>query len=232
MDIDENWNPVWAWNAANYLDINRHPFLFPDWTHGNAVVYSSSDGNLIYSARHQNWVMKIDYSNGTGTGSVLWRLGYQGDFTLAQGSDPSLWFYAQHFPSIISQSGQQTDLAIWDNGNDRVLDSSGNVCTTNCYSRGTHFQLDESTRVANLVWNDSPALFGIWGGSINQLENGNVEFDINGLALSPSGGVSMVEEVTQTPLPQVVWQMDFDAPSTAYRAYRVPSLYPGVSWAY
>jgi hypothetical protein len=177
--------------------------------------------------------MKLDYNNGNGTGAVLWRLGYQGDFTLAQGSDPSLWFYAQHFPSLITQNGQTTDLAIWDNGDARVLDTSGTVCVTNCYSRATHFQLDESTRVANLVWTDTLSLFSIWGGSINQLTNGNVEYDVNGLAVPPYGTVvSSVREVTQTVPPQVVWQMDFDAPSTAYRAYRVPSLYPGVTWAY
>ena len=77
--------------------------------------------------------------------------GYQGDFALAQGTDPTLWFYSQHYPSLdFSKSGQQMDLAIWDNGDARVLDSStGTTCTTNCYSRATHFQLDESTRVAS-----------------------------------------------------------------------------------
>jgi arylsulfate sulfotransferase len=87
--------------------------------------------------------------------------------------------------------------------------------------------------VASLVWNDAPGLFSVWGGSINQLPNGNTEFDINGLSTPPPGvGVSEVHEVTQVPTPQIIWQMDFDAPSTAYRAYRVPSLYPGVNWAY
>lgn len=234
VDLDPDWNPVWAWNAADHLDVDRHPFGFPDWTHSNAVIYSPDDGNIVLSSRHQSWVMKIDYNNGSGTGSILWRLGYQGDFALAQGTDPTLWFYSQHYPSLISHSGQQMELAIWDNGDARVLDSStGATCTTNCYSRATHFQLDESTRVASLAWSDTPGLFSIWGGSINQLSNGNVEFDINGLAVPPTGSVvSEVQEVTQTPTPQVVWQMDFDAPSTAYRAYRVPSLYPGVSWDY
>ena len=67
----------------------------------------------LFSLRHQSWVIKIDYQNGTGSGNVLWRLGYQGDFALAQGSDPSLWFSFQHFPSLISQNGAQTTIAIW-----------------------------------------------------------------------------------------------------------------------
>ena len=112
IDLDQNWNPVWAWNAFDYLDVNRHLSGLPDWTHGNALMYSPSD-DLLFSLRHQSWAIKIDYQNGTGSGNVLWRLGYQGDFALAQGSDPSLWFSFQHFPSLISQNGAQTTIAIW-----------------------------------------------------------------------------------------------------------------------
>jgi hypothetical protein len=94
VDLDENWNPVWAWNSFDYLDVNRHLFGLPDWTHGNALVYSAADGNLLLSMRHQSWVLKIDYNNGAGAGDILWKLGYQGDFAMTQGdiptADPSL----------------------------------------------------------------------------------------------------------------------------------------------
>ena len=82
IDLDQNHNPVWLWNEFDHLDVNRQPYLFPDWTHTNAVIYSADDGNLIISIRHQNWLVKIDYNNGTGAGDILWHLGYQGDFTL------------------------------------------------------------------------------------------------------------------------------------------------------
>jgi len=88
--------------------------------------------------------------------------------------------------------------------------------------------------VANLMWDDLPGYFGVWGGSINQLENGNVEFDLNAGVPPPDGiDASRVQEVTQTPNPQVVWQLGISpVTETAYRAYRVPSLYPGVTWSY
>jgi arylsulfate sulfotransferase len=35
--------------------------------------------------------------------------------------------------------------------------------------------------------------------------------------------------VTQTESPQIVWQMNIIGAS-AYRGYRIPSLYPGVVW--
>jgi len=236
IDLDQDWNPVWAWNSFDYLDVNRHLSGLPDWTHSNALVYLPGDGNLLLSMRHQSWVLKLDYKNGTGTGSVLWRLGYQGDFALAQGDDPSLWFSFQHFPSLINQSGTQTTMAIWDNGDFRVLDSSGDVCSMSgtplCYSRATVFQIDEGAMVADLTWVHAPGLFSLWGGSINQLANGNIEYDANSPAVPPRPNVAAeIQEVTQTSNPEVVWQMDISPISmNAYRGYRVPSLYPGVSW--
>lgn len=243
VDLDENWNPVWAWNSFDYLDVNRHLFGLPDWTHGNALVYSAADGNLLLSMRHQSWVIKIDYNNGTGGGDILWKLGYQGNFTMTQGdlptADPSLWFSFQHFPSIINQMGSQTTLAVWDNGDFRVLDNSGTTCGSApsfipCYSRATIFQIEESTMVANLVWDGLPGDFSSWGGSISQLANTNVEFDINApVAPSNPNLAAEVQEVTQTSTPQIVWKLDFTpVTNNAYRAYRVPSLYPGITWQY
>jgi arylsulfate sulfotransferase len=247
VDLDQNWNPVWAWNSFDQvepngpLDINRHLNGLPDWTHSNAILYMT-DGNLLLSMRHQSWLLKIDYNNGTGAGDIIWRLGYQGDFALTQNEvptdDPSLWFSFQHFPSFISQDGSQILLNVWDNGDGRVLDTNGDLCSQTpgtgvfCYSRATKFQVDESAKVADLQWADAPGYFSIWGGSVNQLENGNVEFDVNDpVQLLPSGIYSQVQEVTQTPSPQIVWQMNVSNVN-AYRAYRIPSLYPNVTWQY
>jgi arylsulfate sulfotransferase len=249
IDLDQNWQPVWAWNSFDEtepngpLSINRHLAGLPDWTHSNGLVYLPEDGNLLLSMRQQSWVLKIDYSNGTGTGNILWRLGYQGDFALTENGipteDPSQWFSFQHFPSFISQNGSTTTIAIWDNGDQRVNDDNGvpTPCGAPsnyvCFSRGTIFQIDESSMVADLSWVDLPQLYGLWGGSINQLGNTNIEFDANALAVPPSPNVaSQVEEVTQSGQ-QLVWQMQFTpATATAYRAYRIPSLYPGVTWQF
>lgn len=64
VDVDQNFNPTWVWNAFDHLDVNRHPMNFPDWTHGNALLYSPDDRNLLFSMRHQNWIVKIDYQDG------------------------------------------------------------------------------------------------------------------------------------------------------------------------
>ncbi len=246
VDLDQNFNPVWAWNGFDWLDINRHLFGLPDWTHSNTLLYSPNDGNILLSVRHQSWVIKIDYNNGTGSGDILWRLGYQGDFALTvngvPSDDPSEWFSFQHFPILLSQSGYLDNLGVWDNGNERVLNTTGEVCVDPrsglpfppCYSRPTLFQVDQSSMVANLQWAEPILYYSTFGGSVNQFANGNVEFDSNAMALPPSPNVaSRIEEVTATSAPQVVWQMDITpVNATAYRGYRVPSLYPGVTWQY
>jgi arylsulfate sulfotransferase len=56
IDLDQNWNPVWAWNSFDYpnvLKVTRHLNGLLDWAHSNALVYSPDDGNLLLSIRHQ-----------------------------------------------------------------------------------------------------------------------------------------------------------------------------------
>jgi hypothetical protein len=229
VDLDENWQPVWFWSAFDHLDVNRHPFGLPDWTHSNAVIYNPEDGNLLLSMRHQSWLLYINYKDGSGSGDILWRLGNQGEFTLNT-PDPGKWFYAQHFPSFININGSQISLAVFDNGNFRP-DSTGAPCGTGaapCYSRAAIFHVDQNTMQAELLWEYLPGFYSFWGGAINQLQNGNVEFEMSEPFSPPRAG-SRVMEVTQTTPAEVVWQMDIGG-GFAYRAYRIPSLYPNVTW--
>jgi arylsulfate sulfotransferase len=241
VDIDPGGNVGWAWSAFDHLDINRQPMgLVPfqgaggatggDWTHSNALQYTA-DGNLLLSMRAQSWILKIDYENGAGSGDVLWRLGYQGDFTIS-GGDSREWFYAQHDPVIMNTNGSQMTLSIWDNGNLRI-NPDGTSCNQyqytqplSCYSRATIFQIDENAKMANLVWQDLPNLYSFWGGAAEALSNGDFEFDLTDAFVGPK---SRVLEVTQTDNPQTVWQMDLTG-ENAYRGFRIPSLYPGVTW--
>ena len=228
VDIDPNGNVVWAWSAFDYLDVTRFLQGLPDWTHANALVYTA-DGNLLISLRNQSWILKVDYENGTGTGNVLWKLGNDGDFSIA-GGDSGQWFYAEHDPNLLSTNGSQMTVAIWDNGNYRInsanLICEGSPTAPPCYSRATIFQIDESTNLATVLWQYLPGTYSPWGGSIGTMSNGDVEFDIS----SPLNGLfSPITEVTQDANPQTVWQMTITG-ENAYRGSRIPSLYPGVTW--
>jgi hypothetical protein len=229
IDLDENRKPVWVWSAFDHLDPNRHLMGLPDWTHSNTVVYSPDDQNLMLSIRNQSWVIKIDYRAGQGSGDILWKLGNQGDFTLLNGSDPVDWQYAQHDINVISSgSAGSFEALVFDNGNLRALDGAGNTCGSNepCYSRVVTYQVDESARTVSLAWVNTLDLFSFFGGSARLLANGNVEFDECAGPLP--GPNSAIFEATRSTPPQTVWQMTVS--EYAYRAFRMPSLYPGVQW--
>jgi len=230
VDLDSNNNPVWAWDAFDHLDVNRHPMSFPDWTHANALVYTPDDGSLLFSLRHQSWVLKIDYQNGTGAGDILWKLGYQGDFTLRSGSD-SDWFSAQHDANIASPNGVGNfQLVLFDNGNLRAPGSDGTSCAQDqqaCYSAAAIFDVDETTKTASRQWYYSTP-YSFWGGDARLLTNSNVFFDATApVDLNLVG--SRVVEVTQDPVPAVVWQLEIDG-QNSYRTIHLGSLYPGVQW--
>ena len=239
VDVDQNFNPDWVWNSFSHLDVNRHPWpvQFPDWTHSNAMLYSSTDGNLLLSVRHQNWIIKIDYNNATGSGNILWKLGEGGDFTLNGGTDPTDWFYAQHGPNYFTTNttGSFT-LGVMDNGDDRELPgipigncvAAGSTAPTSlCYSTMSVLQVNESQMTATLTehYQPTPAIYSFFGGDVALLPNGNRHVAFS----SPVGGSQVYELNGSSGSEQVVWKA-ITAGTNQYRTERLPSLYPEVTW--
>jgi arylsulfate sulfotransferase len=225
VDLDGSFNPVWVWSAFDWLDVNRHPYEWHkhdkhhDWTHCNTIS-ATPDGNLMLSVRNQNWILKLNYNSGSGDGSILWTLGYEGNFTLESGGDAN-WFYAQHDPTPLTTSENLiTSLTVIDNGNDRA------GTTASPYSRALIVDIDETALTANVAWQypANPDFYSYWGGSVVQLPNGNMEVCMT----HPTGKPSFTVELTFDTL-EVVWEMSIE-PAIAYRCYRIPSLYPGVTW--
>ena len=233
IDLDPNHKPVWIWNEFDHLDTNRRPFGFtldnPDWTHTNAILYSPDDSNLIVSLRHQNWLLKIDYRNGNGNGDILWKLGYQGDFALIGGTDPTDWFYAQHGPSFVSKNTTGIfSLALFDNGDDRVFPPNvtcGAMGEPAClYSTAQILQIDETSMTATLVSHPRAPEYSSFGGNAEVLKNGNLEF-----CESAGAGEGNIYEVLPGAGAQTVWHMSTPN-QLVYRGKRIPSLYPDVQW--
>ncbi|WP_084079808.1 aryl-sulfate sulfotransferase [Edaphobacter aggregans] len=233
VDLDASLRPVWVWSVFNHLDPNRHPFGVTDWTHGNAVAYSKDDGNLLVSLRHQNWVVKVRYMDGVGDGAVLWRLGAGGDFSLEGGVDPTDWMYAQHLPDFFSANTSGVfSLGVMDNGNNRVM-AGGVVCGVAagpaCYSTVPVWRIDERAKTAAFTFRQvlPGSEYSFFGGNVQQLANGHVEYDLCGVGVTPAS--SQVFEVTQDASAQTVWSMQVKG-TYLYRASRMGSLYPGVQW--
>ena len=229
--FDSELNVVWTWDTFDNLDVTRRAVLGEvcnsgggscppyyqaasanDWTHGNSVQ-QTPDGNLLYSSRHQDWVIKIFYNNGEGDGHVVWRLGKDGDFTF-NSSDAYPWFSHQHDPNFLATD--PSTMMVFDNGNTRIRANGGN-------SRGQAIRIDEQNRTANLVLNADLGVFSLALGSAQQLSNGNYSFDAGYVldADSPTGSSAYAIEVN--PSGNTIYKIKTNA--IVYRWFRLTDIY-------
>lgn len=226
--LDSNLQVTWAWDAFDHLDPHRMAvlgekcgsarsgcsafYLAPvanDWLHGNALELTP-DANILYSIRHQDWIAKIDYENGAGTGDILWRLGIDGDFQISS-SDWFPWFSHQHDANVQSDG---VTLTVFDDGNTRA------ATDPTAHSRGQVLQLDEVNRTATLVLNADLGAYAPALGSAQPLPNGNYHFDL-GFGTNPSGSYAQSLEVNMSG--QIVYAIQAD--TIEYRSFRMPNLY-------
>lgn len=232
VDLDTNLQVAWSWSAYDFLDINRPAVLGEtctnqsvgcpplvlapianDWIHGNSLNYYPGDGSILFSSRHQDWVYKIDYGSGTGSGNVLWTLGLDGDFTMTGTTDPYPWFSHQHDAEF--EQGGNTLLSLYDNGNTRISENPGEN------SRGQALILNQNAMTASLAANVDMGVFSIAVGSAQLLDNGNYHFDSGWISTTPTTATAQSVEVTPAGTP--VFQLN-DATVT-YRTYRMVSFY-------
>jgi arylsulfate sulfotransferase len=164
LQLAWSWNAVTCGNCSTELPPTRAailgetcapgqggcPPLTPpntianDWLHGNSAQLAP-DGSIVMSLRHQDWVLKIDYANGTGTGNILWRLGKDGDFTIiGDPNDSYPWFSHQHDAEWEFGTAY---MSLFDNGNTRISQNPGEN------SRGQVLNINQSTMTARLVNN-------------------------------------------------------------------------------
>ena len=226
--LDPNLQVIWYWNAFDHLDVNRAAILGEmctnlapgcppvklatvanDWLHSNAVDMGS-DGNIIISLRHQDWIAKIDYANGTGTGAVLWRLGANGDFTI-NSSDPSPWF--SHAHDAHWELGTTQYLSLFDNGNTR------HAADPAAHSRGQLLSIDETNHTASLVLNFDLGLYSAAVGTAQMLWDGNV-IGVHYEAGAVNGG-PLSQSITF--YPSGIFELQ--SASTTYRSFQLKDLY-------
>jgi hypothetical protein len=222
--LDQDLQVVWTWNAFDHLDVHRMatlretcpgqgcpPLMLAshgnDWLHGNSVQFTS-DGNLLYSSRHQDWIFKIEYRNGEGSGDVIWRLGNGGDFQM-NSSVPSPWFSHQHDPQV----------GLYDDSLVTVFDDSNlrQSVDDQAHSRGQILKLDESNMRSTLLVNTDLGGFSFAMGSSEQLPDGSYHF--GGGWLPDNSSVSVDTDAGGNPIEV----LRFSAP--VYRSFRMRDLY-------
>jgi hypothetical protein len=226
--LDRNLNIVWTWDTFDNLDSTRKavlgetcateracpPFALAsnanDWTHGNAIT-ETVDGNLLYSTRNQDWVIKIAYDHGKGDGHIIWKMGADGDFQM-NSSDPYPWFSHQHDPNF--ELANPSMLLVFDNGNTRVsLRGGGN-------SRGQALQVDEQHMVVTPVLNADLGYYAAAVGSAQLLLDGNYHFDA-GFVLENNTIDSYSLEVA--PSGQITYNAHQNV--ILYRTFRMANMY-------
>lgn len=230
--LDPQLRVIWTWDAFDWLDVSRKAvldevctgpgggctpqylaFSANDWTHSNSVQLAP-DGDFLVSVRHQDWLLKIHYANGTGDGHIVWRLGRDGDFTfLDNSSDAWPWFSHQHDASIDwSDPGR---LLVYDNGNTRWSE------TGDAYSRGQVLRIDEASRTVSFELNAHLGWFSPAVGSAQKLGNGNFHFD-SGYVIEPDNslaGYSLEVDASG----QISYALRTS--TMVYRSFRLPDLY-------
>jgi len=225
--LDQNLNVVWTWDAFDNLDTSRMAtlgeqcpnagcptfYLAPtanDWTHGNAIQFTP-DGNFLYSARNQDWLIKIFFDGGTGDGHVMWKLGLDGDFQIESG-DPYPWFSHQHDGNFAP--GDPTKLLVFDDGNKRRATlKTGN-------SRGQVFRIDEQNRVVTSILNADLGVYSGAVGSAQALRNGNYHFDAGFVAANNS-----IESYSIEVDPSGRIQYEANQNVILYRTFRMTDMY-------
>lgn len=238
--LDHNMQLLWAWDSFAHEDLSREstlddkcyqgsggcPAFNPnfsvanDWTHSNALQLTT-DGNILVSQRAQDWVLKINYANGAGDGSVIWRLGHDGDFTIVNPlphacGDPNVfsWFTHQHDSVFQSQSGPLEIMTVFDDGNLRVQQCGGGN------SRGMVLYITESTRKVFIQTAADLGAYSLALGSAQLLSSPYGTFASFGNGyLSAGGQVSEVDLIGH-----IVYQLQANNILT-YRMYRQRDMY-------
>jgi arylsulfate sulfotransferase len=212
--LNQNFQVNWVWNSFRWLSTNR---LGPDhgvpsdWLHANSVSWSPEDDDLIVSLRAQDWIIKIDYADGTGNGHTIWTLGKGGDFTaIAPPNTPQPWFSHQHDARMINDN----TLLVFDDGNTREeFDPSAQ-------SRGQEWILNEQNMTATLVVNAEMGNYSSFLGSSELLSNGDLAFTSGGLVLDRHTAGQSIEVLPDGTIIYVL-QMS----GSEYRSYFESTLY-------
>jgi arylsulfate sulfotransferase len=228
VDLDEDFQVTAVWNSFDHLDIKRKSLqdakchtggggcpavLLADeangWLHSNSLNYIPSTGDFLVSMPEQDWVLKVDWKNGKGSGKVLWHLGNEGDFK-AIAKDPNPWFSFQHDANY-EPAGSDTVTIV-----DDVFALKGK--NDKAGVRAQTWKLDEEKHTATLVYNAETGEHTICCGSMQALKNGGYSTSV-GWILPMKGRTAETDKDGK-----VVFAVDVPGAIT-YRSFRVADMY-------
>jgi len=244
-------------HIADILDPTRIGFnsvnsrISNDWTHGNGIIFDSRDNSYIFSARHQDAIVKFNRD----TGDLVWILGTPGGWNqpwlskvlTATNFSSAGYSWHQHAPEITPEG----NIMIFDNGNFRARPFDPKLPATFNYSRAVEYSVDEATMGVSQVWEYGSPTTSLDGdytpfiGDADVLPNtGNVLITFGGITRTRDTGVATdiirgsaqnarIVEVTRTTTPEKVFEiycgtLDYSDSDECliYRAEHISSLIP------
>lgn len=243
-------------NIADILDPTRIGYngvdgAINDWTHGNGIIYDPTDNSYIFSARHQDAIVKLNRD----TGDLVWILGtpegwnqpWLSKVLTATNFSGSGYSWHPHAPEITPEG----NIIIFDNGNNRARPFDLRLSATFNYSRAVEYSIDEVTMGVTQVWaygSPTTSLDGDYTpfvGDADVLPNtGNVLITFGGITRTKDTGIATdsiggsarnarIVEVTHTAIPEKVLEIYCGTldPSDSndciiYRAEHISNLIP------
>jgi len=230
VDLDEEFQVSNVWKEYEYLDINRKSMsnatcktggggcppvlLAPEangWTHSNSLNYIPSSGDFLVSIPEQDWIVKVDWKNGKGSGKILWRLGRGGDFKV-ESKDPGPWFTYAH--DVGFEPVGSNVLTLMDNNhvNHRANDK--------LMSRAQAWTLDEQNLKATLTYSADLGAYTICCGSTQTLKGGGYHSSAGGI--DPPSFHGRVVEVDKDG--KTVFAIEVEG-VIVYRSFRTADMY-------
>jgi hypothetical protein len=230
IDLDEEFQVTAVWNEFDHLDMKRPsvyaakcntgkggcpPVLLAaeanGWTHSNSLNYIPSTGDFLVSIPEQDWIVKVDWKNGKGSGKILWRLGKGGDFT-ANSQDPSPWFSYAH--DIGFEPAGSNVLTLLDDSHVRHRANAKDV------SRMQVWELDEGKMTAKLSYSAQIDGYSICCGSAQALKNGGYSSVAGWVDQASPHGLAVETDKNG----KIVHALDAFG-VVVYRSFRVPDMY-------
>jgi hypothetical protein len=182
IDLDEEFQVSNIWKEYEQLDITRKSvfnatcktggggcppvLLAPEaygWTHSNSLNYIPSTGDFLVSIPEQDWIAKVDWKDGKGSGKILWRLGKGGDFKV-ESKDPNPWFSYAHDVGF-EPAGSNTLTLMDDNHFNQRKDPKAQ-------SRAQVWTLDEQNLKATLSYTADLGAYSLCCGTMQNLKGG------------------------------------------------------------
>ena len=199
QELDRAKDVVFQWRSWDHFqitDVTSRSVTAPtiDYAHGNAIE-KDVDGNLMISSRHMDEITKISREDG----HIIWRWGGKNnEFAFVNDTDR---FSQQHSIRRLPNG----HVMLYDNGNFHVPP----------YSRAVEYELDETHKVAKLVWQyrTSPVTYGAAMGSVQRLPNGHTVIGWGATSPALTEVTPTGERVQEIALPNGVF---------SYRAFRQP----------